>query len=165
MPYQTDDEIGIHIGVPTVRQTKLQPNGTIEARADTAGSGFSLHYRQRSHAPTVGEKRLVAVLSGVHPEWLPDGKCTEIADEPRIDCELVSGEHHDEGAGTSERDDPDDVDCLSFTAVDRGRMKKLHLAMTNQSRSKVYATVVLNKWQVTQMLAALIAIYPRLHED
>lgn len=159
------EEITIHIGVPTVRQTKLQPSGTIEARADTAGSGFSLHYRQRTQVPTVGEKLLVAVVNGVHPEWLPLNDPTDDEEPVRIDCELVSGEHFDEPARTLHRDGPDDVDCLSFTNVDRGRTKKLHLAMTNQSHTKVYATVVLNKQQVTQMLAALIAIYPQLHED
>ena len=164
MPYQIDEEIGIHIGVPTVRQTKLQPNGTIEARADTAGSGFSLHYRQRTHAPTVGEKLLVAVLSGVHPEWLPSGKI--IADEedeeiPRIDYRAASVEQY----GSNDPSRAENIDVLRMTAVDRGDLKRLHLAMTNMSESKVHAAVVLTKRQVTSLLTALIAIYPRLHED
>ncbi len=166
MPYRTDEEISIHVAAPTVRQTKLQVNGTIEARANTNSAAFSVHYRQSDQAPTVGEKLLVAVLSGVHDEWLPSEQPEALAeDETRIDCELVSGEHYDEGSSTCERTGRDDVDVLSFTSVDRGRTKKLHLAMTNQSRKRVYATVVLNKWQVTQMLAALLAIYPQLHED
>lgn len=153
MPYQTDEEVSIYIGVPTVRQTKLQPNGDIEVRSQTFS--FSLHHRQRNQAPTVGERLLVAVLSGVHDEWLP---CEE---EVKIDYRADSAEQY----GGNDPSRAELTDVLRMTAVDRGRTKRLHLAMTNMSESKVHAAVVLTKGQVTSLLAALIAIYPRLHED
>lgn len=160
------EDVSIHIGVPTVHQAKmLGQSSSTEVRAKTQVSRFSIHYRTQGAVPVVREKLLVAVLSGIHPEWLPSDKCIEIAKEPRIDCELVSSECYDEGASTRERAGPDDKDAFSFARVQRGRTEKLHLAMTNQSHTKVYGAVVLNKWQAAQMLAALLAIYPRLHED
>ena len=159
------EEIRILIGVPTVRATKiLGQSPSTEVRAEVTPPRFSIHFQVQGKVPAVREKLLVAVLSGVHPESLPYPKNAS-AKETRIDCELVSGEHYDKDAIVLERTGPDDMDALSFTAVDRGRTKKLHLAMTNQSRTKVSGAVVLNKWQAAQMMAALIAIYPQLHED
>lgn len=162
MPYQTDEEVSIHIGVPTVRQTKLLGSGNIEVRADDrVASAFSLHYHERTHAPTVGEKLLVAVLSGVHDEWLPCTDATVCEEEVKIDYRADSAEQF----GGNDPSRAGLTDVLRMTPVDRGRTKRLHLAMTNMGESKVYAAVVLNKGQVTSLLAALIAIYPRLHED
>ncbi len=150
------EEVSIHIGVPTVRQTRLQGNGTIEARAETNTAAFSVHYSQRANGPTVGQRLLVAVLNGIHPEWLPPKETMPVT------FEAVSAENnglHRILTGDGE------FDALHLSAVDRGSATRLCMTMTDESASKLHANVVLNKWQVTQMLAALIAIYPRLHED
>ena len=156
------EEVSIHIGVPTVRQTKLQGNGTIEVRAETRASAFSVHYRQRQQTPTVTERLLVAVLSGVRPEWLPSDVPGGNNEEPvPITYEAVSAEEH----GGNNPTIAQTFDVFHLAAVDRGNMKRLHVAMTNESTSVVYAAAVLSKGQVDSMITALIAIYPRLHED
>lgn len=158
------EKVNIHIGVPPVRQTKLlgSVGGPIQVRAETHASAFSVHYRQDHSAPTVGERLLVAVLSGVHDSWLPPARMSNPPqEEVQIDYRALSAEQY----GGNDPSRAENIDVIHMTAVNRGDLKRLHLAMTNMSDSKVHAAVVLTKEQVTQMIAALLAIYPRLHED
>ncbi len=155
------EKVSIHIGVPTVRQTKLQGNGTIEARAETHTRSFSVHYSHTDPPPTVGEKLLVAVLSGVYPEWLPGGRPEgERGPEPPITYEAVS----DVPRGGNDPSRAEQFDTLHFRPANNMDVTRLEIWMASEG-GKVHAAAVLNKRQVTHMLAALIAIYPQLHED
>ncbi len=157
------EEVSIHIGVPTVRQTKmLGYTGTVEVRAQTGVSAFSVRYRQREQVPTITERLLVAVLSGVHPEWLPGDPDDAQSEEPvPITFEAVSAK----ARGGNDPSRAELFDVLHLAVVSHNRMRRLHVAMTNEGTKTLYSAAVLSKGQVTQMLAALIAIYPQLHED
>ena len=155
------EEVSIHIGVPIVRQTKLLGHYNTEVRASAKAPAFSTYYyrsQQDGPAPTVGERLLVAVLSGVHPEWLPIPH--DVIQVP-IGYKAVSAVSH----GGNDPSRANQFDTLRFYQPGRPNLPHLEISMGDESGSVSYATVALTKEQVAQMLAALLAIYPRLNEN
>jgi len=165
------EEINLTIGIPEVVKTEIKHGGVLTRayevipganRPIAEMDALSIHYHVESaqEAPHIGENLLVAVLSGIHNEWLPSLDVP--TPEPvAVISELVSAET----SKVRKNEDTNLFDMLHMKQVERGRCTRLHVAMSDESKTRLYGAVVLNKWQVTQMIAALLAIYPRLHED
>lgn len=166
------EEVSIHIGIPTVHQAKvIGASPYAEVRAETKASSFSVHYRTQGEVPAVRERLLVAVLSGVRHAWIDDAPGQE---QVPIRFEGVSAlpvAIVDPRISAS-ADDPlraEQFDTLRFSAATTvadggGHETRLRVSMKDESGDTVHAAVVLSKGQVTSMLAALLAIYPRLEE-
>lgn len=170
------EEVSVTIGLPEVIKTEAKRGGveirayeTIDTNSVVAKSGgFSAHYvvGTADNAPHIGEKLLVAVLSGVHRSWL-DIEGDEAVD---ITFQAVSAVAH--GSNDPSRNQQHDTlhlevinDPVTPPVGPFNGQARLLMSMRNESGSVAHADVVLSKGQVTSMLAALLAIYPRLHED
>ena len=158
-------ELTLVTAVPVVTLTKAMHRieKYIEVRADDPAEGLSIHYEADidNGVPTVQEELLVAVLSGVNPEWLPDNSVGSTEEPAPITFEAVSSM-----ASKVRKNDKENLfDMLHLAVGTHGRMKRLHVSLSDAGRTHLYAAAVLSKGQVTQMIAALLAIYPRLHED
>ncbi len=160
-------ELAIVTATPFVTLTKAKRDGGlfVEVRASDQAEGLSIHYDANTEwgeVPTVQDRLLVAILSGVRPEWLnpPTNQPVEGGPVP-ITFEAVSA---------AERGGIDPVrsrqyDTLHISTVHNGLSNRLDVSMRDESGSLVHAKVVLSKGQVTSMLAALLAIYPHLEEE
>lgn len=184
------EEVSVTIGTPQVVKTEAKPGG-VEIKAyevvpgtyrQAAHRGLSAHYAVRTtdDAPHIGEKLLVAVLSGVHPEWLdPESNIWATHDrglEPLkvqepvgITFQAVSAKPFN--SPYPSRNDQHDTlhlevinDPVTSPSGPFNGQARLRVGMKNESGSIRHAEVVLSKGQVTSMLAALLAIYPRLTE-
>lgn len=159
------EELSLITATPVVKLLKVFPYSTrekIEVRAAAAvvDHDLSIHYTTESdETPSANEKLLVAVLAGVHQSWLnpPTNQPTEGL-TPNIQFEAVSATpRHGRPA--------EGHDALRIThGRDTEGGNRLVISMRNESGSVHHAGVTLSKGQVTSMLAALLAIYPRLQE-
>lgn len=158
------EELTLLTAIPAVTLAKAQPHTHyVEVRAVDDAQDLSVHYQaDEGEVPRVHEKLLVAVLVGIDPAWLdpPTNQPTEPA-QPNIRFEAMSVKSH--GGIDPSRAEQHDTLHIGHATVDG--MNRLSVVTTNESGSVNYARIVLSKGQVTSMLAALLAIYPRLHED
>jgi hypothetical protein len=166
------EELTLITATPVVKLLKVYPYSTrerIEVRAasEDGPRGLSLYYTTESdEAPSANEKLLVAVLAGVYPSWLTPTAAESLAaaarDEPvPIRFEGVSAIPH----GGSDPSRSIQHDALHIDAVAGNGMTRLHMSMANEAGSIHLARVMFSKGQVTSMIAALLAIYPRLREN
>lgn len=165
-------KLSIVMATPEVILTKKRRGMVepyIEVRAGSLSSnrlndGLSIFY-DAAHwkVPTVGERLLVAVLSGVKSDWLTvDGEGLRTKSLP-ITYEAVSTMAHS-GSNPSRAKQ---FDTLHFRAGQYpvGGSIRLYVSMKNESGDVAHANVVLSKGQVEGMIAALLTIYPRLEEN
>jgi hypothetical protein len=159
------EELSLITSTPVVTLTKGHPySHRIEVQAqDNEEAVLSLRYKvyTSDQVPTVREKLLVAVLAGVQPQWLtpPTNQPVE-GGPPPIHWEGVSAVPYDSDGARG-----GDHDRLHVGQYTNDGMVRLHVGMKNESGHKQHAIVVLSKGQVTSLLAALLAIYPRLEEN
>ncbi len=164
------DEITIEGGVVHVTDANIighSRHNRIKARNDQRS--MSVHYRTDGvRAPGPREALLVTILSGVPLPWLQVSAGPEEPGPVDIDFTAESTEKFgSEYMGSSAKDGqrPKQHDFIRMTEVARGDTTRLHMAMTSPGAAVVHGIVVLNKRQVTQMIASLLVLYPRLHED
>ncbi len=167
------EELSIVMATPVVTLTKAKGYNSerfVEVRAGAhPTTALSIHYTANMDdggVPTVQDKLLVAVLSGVRREWLhPITNQPVEGGEVPITFEAVSAN----ARGGANPPRAGQFDTLHFSTVNEkglnGALKRLHVSMRSESGHVVHAAVVLSKGQVTSMLAALLAIYPRLCEE
>ena len=159
-------ELSLVTATPVVTLTKAMRRieKYVEVRAEDQAEGLSIHYPADllDGIPTVQEVLLVAVLAGVHRSWLHP-----ITNQPveggivPIIFQAISANRRG-GANPSRAEQ---FDTLHLSTVDNGVLKRLDVSMRDESGHTVHAHAVLSKGQVTSMLAALLAIYPRLCEE
>lgn len=158
------EEVSIHGGV--VRVTDASVIGqTIynRVKAENFQGRLSVHFQTDGvTAPGPREALLVAILSGVHPQWLETHGVGGDTEAP-VDINFRADSAVTRGGNFPER--ATQTDAFHMSEISSGHKTRLHLKMTDMSANTVHAVAVLNKWQVTQMIAALLALYPRLHED
>lgn len=153
------EEVSLNLTVAGVTQTKINKYNPsiVEVRADDhPGGGLSIRYDAvEGEVPTVNEKLLVAVLSGVHEAWLNNSPGSETAE---ITFEAISANLR------ALKEDHNCFDALHLNIVDKGVCHRLQVTMTDESGAQTRARVVLSKGQVVSMLAALLAMYDQLTE-
>lgn len=127
-------------------------------KATNNHKNLSVHFTTDGvDAPGPREALLVAIISGIRLEWL---RPKDDASRVEINFEAVSAEPR-----SAPKEAVGKIDVFHMTTVKRGNMTRLHLGMTNQSQSELHGAVLMSKGQVVQMIAALLALYPILHED
>ncbi len=157
------EEVEVHIGVARVTDAKVLAHSRYNRiKADNSQGDLSVHFvTDGINAPGPREALLVAIINGINPRWLQISNADEEPGPVDIDFEAVSAIFH--GGPFPERANQHDV--FHMTEVTHGNMTRLRLSMTNESGSTVHAHTELSKGQVTQMIASLLVLYSRLHED
>ena len=159
------EEVSIHGGVVRVTDASIVGHSIYNrVKAEDRQKRLSVHFQTDGiTAPGPREALLVSIVSGINPRWLQISDGPEEPGPVDIHFQADSTEkfdpHMDDGSRAAQHD------VFHMTEVARGNRTRLHLAMTDKSSHTVHADVVLNKYQVTQMIASLLVLYSRLHED
>ena len=174
------EEVSIHGGIVYVTEARVKANSRYNRiKADNPRRDLSVHFNFNTDgitAPGPREALLVPVISGIQPKWL---LLPEAGEEPvdihfrAISAEACTDRPYDVGEerpaikSTVARSDEDSglSDMLHMSTIKRGHMTRLQLTMTNESSHVMHAGVIMSKGQVTQMIASLLVLYSRLHED
>ena len=149
------EEVQVHVGVVRVTDASILGRSTYNRiKADNLSQHLSVHFQtDGGNAPGPREALLVAILSGIRPHWLQDGDGAH--DKVIIDFQAVSAVPRD-----------GNFDVFRMSTVEHGSaLNRLRLTMGNESGSLVHTDTELSKGQVTQMIAALLALYPQLREE
>ena len=172
------EEVSIHGGVVRVTDANVigaSPYNRI--KAENPQKNLSVHFRTDGEtAPGPREALFVAILTGIYPQWLKEPTAGEKPVDIHfraISAEACTDKPYDVGEGQTAiksqyaRSDEDAglSDMLHMSTIEHGHMTRLQLTMTNESSHVLHASVVMSKGQVTQMIASLLVLYTRLHED
>ncbi len=172
------EEVEVHGGVVRVTDASVVGRSTYNrVKADNLQRHLSVHFQtDGATAPGPREALFVAIISGIYPQWLKEPMAGEkpvdihfraISAEACTDRPYDVGEERPAIKSTVARSDEDAglSDMLHMSTVERGHMTRLQLTMTNESSHVMHAGVIMSKGQVTQMIASLLVLYTRLHED
>ncbi len=180
------EEVSIHGGVVRVTDARVLSNSRYNRiKADNSQNDLSVHFTTVGEtAPGPREALLVHIVSGIHPTWLQVSGYATSDDEVvpveaadihfrAISAEACTDKPYDVGeerpaikATLARSEEATGLfDMLHMSTVERGNMTRLQLTMTNESSHIMHGGVVMNKSQVTQMIASLLVLYSRLHED
>lgn len=176
------EETSIHGGVVYVTDAHVMANSRYNRiKATNPRRDLSVHFTTEGinegiSAPGPREALLVHIISGIQPKLLLKPEAGEepvdihfraISAEACTDRPYDVGEERPAIKSTVARSDEDSglSDMLHMSTIERGRMTRLQLTMTNESSHIMHAGVVMSKGQVEQMIVSLMLLYPRLHED
>jgi hypothetical protein len=166
------EELNLALAFPIVKLLKVNPlnDRKIEVRAETQQRGLSLHYTVgEGIAPAANEKLLVAVLAGIYPEWFASEQAMaawsqDDRDKARpITFTAVSALPRVLGSSIVARHSGHDTVHIGTVDPDTG-LNRLRIWLRDED-DELLGSVVLSKGQVTSLLAALLAIYPRLEKN
>ena len=174
------EEVSVYGGIVRVTEAKVVGSSRYNLiKAENRQQGLSVHFRPDGLvAPGPREALLVAIVNGIKPAWL-DAKRTGVDGRPvdihfrAISAEAGTDKPYDVGgkrpamkSSVARTDDDANLsDMLHMSTIERDNMTRLQLTMTNENSHVLHAAVVLSKGQVTQMIATLLVLYERLHED
>lgn len=173
------NEINIHGGVVRVTDASVMRGSRFNRiKAINNHKNLSVHFTTDGvTAPGPREALLVTIISGIHQEWLESAVSSDerpvdinfsaVSAEVSQDKPYHLGQDNCAIKSTYARADEEEEvsDVLHMSTVERDHMTRLQFVMTNESGRALHAAVVLSKGQVTQMIAALLVLYSRLHED